>query len=48
MVPMDQSNKRRIAIAYQGGGSHTVFTAGALRQILKEVKDTGRYEIVRG
>ena len=43
---MDQRNKRRIAIACQGGGSHTAFTAGALRKILGEVKDEGRYEIV--
>jgi NTE family protein len=45
-MPMDQRNKRRIAIACQGGGSHTAFTAGALRKILGEVKDEGRYEIV--
>jgi NTE family protein len=38
--------KRRIAIACQGGGSHTAFTAGALRKILKEVRDDQRYEIV--
>jgi NTE family protein len=37
---------KRIAIACQGGGSHTAFTAGALRTILKEIQDTGRYEIV--
>jgi NTE family protein len=43
---MDQRNKRRIAIACQGGGSHTAFTAGALSKILGEVKDEGRYEIV--
>jgi NTE family protein len=45
-MPMDQRNKRRIAIACQGGGSHTAFTAGALRKILGEVKDEGPYEIV--
>ena len=43
---MDQIGKRRIAIACQGGGSHTAFTAGALRKILGEVKNEGRYEIV--
>ncbi len=43
---MNQRSKRRIAIACQGGGSHTAFTAGALREILGEVKDKGRYEIV--
>ncbi len=34
---------RRIAIACQGGGSHTAFTAGALKRILKEHKK--QYEI---
>jgi NTE family protein len=43
---MEQRSKRRIAIACQGGGSHTAFTAGALREILGEVKDNERYEIV--
>jgi NTE family protein len=38
---------RRIAIACQGGGSHTAFTAGALKEILKH-KDTegSEFEIV--
>jgi NTE family protein len=43
---MDQRSKRRIAIACQGGGSHTAFTAGVLIKILREVKDEGRYEII--
>lgn len=30
---------RRIAIACQGGGSHTAFTAGVLKRILKEEKE---------
>jgi predicted acylesterase/phospholipase RssA len=34
---------KRIAIACQGGGSHTAFTAGALKRILKEHKN--QYEI---
>jgi len=34
----------RVAIACQGGGSHTAFTAGVLKTILKEKKET--YEIV--
>ncbi len=34
----------KIAIACQGGGSHTAFTAGALKRILKENKK--KYEIV--
>ena len=33
---MDIEHKRRIAIACQGGGSHTAFTAGALQRILQE------------
>lgn len=35
---------RRVAIACQGGGSHTAFTAGALKGIFKGKPDT--YEIV--
>lgn len=35
---------RRIAIACQGGGSHTAFTAGVLKRILKE--ETKKFEIV--
>ena len=34
----------KIAIACQGGGSHTAFTAGVLKRILKEKK--GKFEIV--
>lgn len=34
----------RVAIACQGGGSHTAFTAGALRSILRNQKDA--FEIV--
>jgi NTE family protein len=38
---------RRIAIACQGGGSHTAFTAGALKKILKDKDSEGReFEIV--
>lgn len=41
----DTSHKtRRIAIACQGGGSHTAFTAGVLKRILKEEKK--KFEIV--
>src|SRR5215216_1169847 len=41
------NNGRRVAIACQGGGSHTAFTAGVLKKLLKE-KDAGEhnYEIV--
>lgn len=35
--------KKKIAIACQGGGSHTAFTAGALKRILEEDKN---YEII--
>lgn len=35
---------RRIAIACQGGGSHTAFTAGALKPLLRAA-DTGDYTI---
>jgi NTE family protein len=37
-----EGSKKRVAIACQGGGSHTAFTAGALKKLLKE----DRYEIV--
>jgi NTE family protein len=41
----DTSHKtRRIAIACQGGGSHTAFTAGVLKRILKEEKN--KFEII--
>ena len=40
-------NTRRVAIACQGGGSHTAFTAGALKKLLKEKGEEGHeYEIV--
>ena len=38
---------RRVAIACQGGGSHTAFTAGALKKLLREKGAEGHeYEIV--
>jgi NTE family protein len=36
--------KRRIAVACQGGGSHTAFTAGALKKLL--TRDRDEYEFV--
>jgi len=39
---MDSDGKTRIAIACQGGGSHTAFTAGALKKLLKD----DRYQVV--
>ena len=38
---MEGENKR-VAIACQGGGSHTAFTAGALKRLLRD----DRYEVV--
>ena len=35
---------KRVAIACQGGGSHSAFTAGALKRLLAE--DRERYEVV--
>ncbi len=32
---MEESNKKRVAIACQGGGSHTAFTAGVLKGLLR-------------
>jgi NTE family protein len=31
----EASNKKRVAIACQGGGSHTAFTAGVLKGLLR-------------
>jgi NTE family protein len=50
-VAENESNTRRVAIACQGGGSHTAFTAGALKKLLKVLKEKGAqghddYEIV--
>ncbi len=44
MVAKGANGRIRIAIACQGGGSHTAFTAGALKKILKENDE--KYEIV--
>lgn len=42
----NDGNIRRVAIACQGGGSHTAFTAGALKRLLKEKGAEGKaYEI---
>lgn len=43
MSKKEKKDTIRVAIACQGGGSHTAFTAGALKKILKEKND--RYEI---
>jgi NTE family protein len=50
-VAENEGNTRRVAIACQGGGSHTAFTAGALKKLLKVLKEKGAqghddYEIV--
>ncbi|MFZ0088918.1 MAG: patatin-like phospholipase family protein [Solirubrobacteraceae bacterium] len=42
-IPIDRP--RRVAIACQGGGSHTAFTAGVLKRVLREA-DLGNYRIV--
>jgi NTE family protein len=41
---MDNGRRRRIAVACQGGGSHTAFTAGALRKLL--TREQEEYEFV--
>jgi NTE family protein len=42
-----ENDVRRVAIACQGGGSHTAFTAGALKKLLEEKDADGiAYEIV--
>ena len=43
---MEASGERkRVAIACQGGGSHTAFTAGVLKRLLRE-EALDRYELV--
>jgi NTE family protein len=43
----EKNNGRRVAIACQGGGSHTAFTAGVLKKLLKEKdREKHNYEIV--
>jgi NTE family protein len=42
-LALDGARKKRVAIACQGGGSHTAFTAGALKRLLQE---EDRYEFV--
>ena len=37
--------RKRLAIACQGGGSHTAFTAGVLKRLLRH-EDMARYELV--
>ncbi len=39
------NNQRRVAVACQGGGSHTAFTAGVLKGLLRAEEPT-RYEVV--
>jgi NTE family protein len=39
MVTDENNGSRRVAIACQGGGSHTAFTAGVLKRILNEKKE---------
>jgi NTE family protein len=46
MVMKETNGKKQVAIACQGGGSHTAFTAGVLKKILKEQEQDGRYEII--
>jgi NTE family protein len=44
---MGQPNiKTKVAIACQGGGSQTAFTAGALRRILRDPELDRSYELV--
>ena len=40
------SERRRIAIACQGGGSHTAFTAGVLKRLLGDEETRGRFDVV--
>jgi NTE family protein len=42
---VENNSGRRVAIACQGGGSHTAFTAGVLKKLLKD-KEEHNYEVV--
>src|SRR5918995_3855367 len=45
-VPLDARGElKRVAIACQGGGSHTAFTAGVLKKLLRS-EELERYEVV--
>ena len=45
-VPLDAPGEsKRVAIACQGGGSHTAFTAGVLKRLLR-AEVLKRYEVV--
>jgi NTE family protein len=41
MEGMDEAEPRRVAIACQGGGSHTAFTAGVLTRLLRDGAPAG-------
>jgi NTE family protein len=46
-VAENEDSNRRVAIACQGGGSHTAFTAGVLKKLLREkVEENHGYDIV--
>src|SRR5829696_5517751 len=45
MGPMTDTGRTRVAIACQGGGSHTAFTAGVLKRLLGAEELAG-YEVV--
>ena len=40
-----RGERKRVAIACQGGGSHTAFTAGVLKKLLR-TEELKRYEVV--
>jgi NTE family protein len=40
-----QGESKRVAIACQGGGSHTAFTAGVLKRLLR-AQESKRHEVV--
>src|SRR5215208_1102503 len=42
----ENSTRKRVAIACQGGGAHAAFAAGVLKEILNEVREERDYEIV--
>src|SRR5215204_5362742 len=46
-VPLDAPGEsKRVAIACQGGGSHTAFTAGVLKRLLRRAQELQGHEVV--
>jgi len=45
-LDMSEDGSTNVAVACQGGGSHTAFTAGVLREFLPAITDSDEYRLV--